>query len=320
MLLKRRTLGTQKLRAIEVINSPYTDYDAKVEAAAKLERLLKGQEVARVGVDKAVFERYLLPTKIDRAASVPEVENLLEKAFGWTVDFTGIEEELAKRAGKHLTRLSHDYPLVSSKLKYVGTYAGEKTPYYVKLKFDYNEYAHAVGFDSLDPRIALNPNWWGDQQKFITNLQLDVLLKWHPRGCDAPESVLTHEWGHLVDSWLAREDSAFLPYVDTISGFGLVEATWHRLQELYKPTAELSRYALTKDGEAVAEAFAAIYHSPQPKDDFVQRVKTFLDIVKNEKWYNKNEYKWLYELSGEERTKANELFRKYEELLGYKWL
>ena len=112
---------------------------------------------------------------------------------------------------------------MAKRLKYVGTYEGPNALYVAQ---DWKDaYAEAdSGVFGRGKFIGLNPLHYGNPTGFIHSLQESVQVGFHPKGCDTIESILTHEFGHLVDTWLRSSPEAFRNVVGN-DGFGVVRAT-----------------------------------------------------------------------------------------------
>lgn len=186
---------------------------------------------------------------------------------------------------KQFAKLSDDYPYANQALRYLGTYVAQPAPHTVDTWED-NTYAHATGFGD-QPRIALNPHWFGDPTKLGLQLNRDGKSGFHPKGCDEPASILTHEFGHVVQHRLLQMNkTAAIPFVSGTSGNGLISDTVNNWSHGEKPTKALSVYSQKDWQEAWAEGFAAQYHSPSSVKQlaYVRRQRTLLKALEPENW------------------------------------
>lgn len=55
--------------------------------------------------------------------------------------------------------------------------------------------------------IYVNKNYGKDFNSFLTSVEKDVKLKWHPEGTGSVASVFDHEVGHLIDHTIKLRDS-----------------------------------------------------------------------------------------------------------------
>lgn len=228
-----------------------------------------------------------------------------------TWDFEGAVTETVNPSLRQFHKLAKRYPIVLDRLRYVGTYQGPQAPY--RYTFPPGVYAHATTDGSI---MGLNPAWFGDEAEFKKSLVSGVKSGFHPYGCDTVESVITHEFGHLLRNNLRLSNKAFTEYA-LADGFGLVDATVI-LWEDYNGAkmANTSEYATTNINEAWAETFAAMYHS-SGKYAVTKRMKALLTVVADpKKWHDSP--KWLKDLPDEEREAAIEDVVKLRKRIGLK--
>lgn len=221
-------------------------------------------------------------------------------------EFDGADIEAIKPTLQQFDKLAKEWPDAAARLKYMGT----------GRTFPHGEYAHAARDGTA---IGLNPNFYGNPGEFLRWLRNDVAVKHHPRGCHTIESVITHEFGHMVHFWLGRQlDRAVLPVV-SVDGTGIVGNTvnnWliYWTDNRKRAVRSLSKYAAEKEEEAFAEAFAAFYHQTGKKGTFLRSFRILMREVDKKKWLS--DYKWLDEVEGEERTIALQRIRDLKERLG----
>ena len=250
--------------------------------------------------------------------------NLYEAAF-WaghhyphiTWDFTGAHIDTINPTLKQFHTLAQEWPQVSKRLTYVGTHQSAKTPYPDGWKD--GGIAHAdAGYGTF---IGLNPAYYGNPPRILASVQTYARSGWFPKGCDTVESLVTHEFGHLVDSlFQSQRMTAFREIVKT-DGFGFVAETFQLWAKSNKARKSLSGYAVNDpkqiDVEGWAEGFRAIYHTPK-KDwpVFVRRQAALLAIMNPRNW--RTQYQWLNHLSGDAKTQAVEEMARVRKRLGMK--
>lgn len=111
--------------------------------------------------------------------------------------------------------------------------------------------------------LVINKVWYNDVNKFASQLALDARASWHPAGCGGIESVICHEFGHLVDHTMQ------------------VKLGKQAIRDWKKENIvgrSLSGYAATSPEEAWAEGFLAMNHGTAAvkKLDYVQKLERFL--------------------------------------------
>lgn len=193
-----------------------------------------------------------------------------------TWDLTGIHVEMAQEFLKEFDRLARDWPQVTARLKYIGTYRKVKAAG-PGFRWGSRTYAHA----SRDgARIGLNPSFYGKPAKMRAATQGDAAAGWHPKGTESTASILTHEWGHQVDNLLRGLTDVSLVGADRVPGAS-VPSLLAELRAKYPATAALSRYALKDTEEAFAEAFGSLRYTPAPQQaEWTRRLGRFLDVVR----------------------------------------
>ncbi len=181
-------------------------------------------------------------------------------------DFAGVHIDALNPTLRQLDRLMQEFPQVAARLQYVGTYSTAPAGVTVH-PFSSSEYAHAMGHASGSVRdwIALNRNRYGDPAALRASLVTGRLrapgetVAHFAEGPGGIEYLITHEFGHLVESYLrSRTNDVFGPALRA-SGFGGVMSTHHRVMARSQG-GRISRYAARSKRETFAEAFAAHYH------------------------------------------------------------
>jgi hypothetical protein len=209
-------------------------------------------------------------------------------------DFPGAHLDTIKPTLAQFERLARDYPEVPARLGYMGTRTVSDIAQ--------NVYAQVT---QDGKRIEMNPWFYGDPRFFKNSLKQSVSSGFHPLGCHKYESVLTHEFDHLVRTWLLTETGlAFMPAVPA-SGVGLYSETMSLWENSHNATEFLSMYATENKSEGWAEGSAAIHHHPYPQRIvFVKEQKALLDIIKNRPRYNQGQWKHWQDANDLERQES----------------
>lgn len=124
--------------------------------------------------------------------------------------------------------------------------------------------------------VTLNDRWFGDDAKFRENLTAQVKSGYHPVGCDTPESVVTHEMGHLLFEQMDEKGDERSAKIDDLV----------RQAAKSGELGKVSRYAMQgilEDDleEAKAEIFASIHHTPESdQQPLVKEVAKILGTTK----------------------------------------
>lgn len=213
-------------------------------------------------------------------------------------DLAGVHGDLIEGVLDQFDILAKDWPDAANKVKYIGTYRSATKPPTFEWGFPgqkkmpvgfEDEYAHAVH----GHQIGLNPRLWGDAEKLRQMLLDDKKAGWTIGG--SPRSVITHEFGHIFNSWLADQvKDRSLGRVVPFSGDGLLSELWGIWKDQVKARKSLSRYATTKIGEAWAEGFSAMYHTPKSKwPVYVKKQKKIIDVLLTVESFEKDEWMWM---------------------------
>lgn len=191
------------------------------------------------------------PRKPRRPAPAEDVPGFatLEEAERWAAaryphirwDFAGAHVETITPTLRELNRLLQEYPQVARHIRYIGTYLSPSAPTRAGFPDD-SVWAHAVArFSEQTYWIGLNPRWYGSPDRFRRSLVDSVRpglygKRFHPEGTDSIESVIAHEFGHLVDYWAQLQaNKAFHPVV-SVDGLGLVTETHARFKQANRAT------------------------------------------------------------------------------------
>ncbi len=126
------------------------------------------------------------------------------------------------------------------------------------IKFDdknNNVLATAVSLAGIVDAVILDEDDFRglSYKRLCSNLEDNERSGFHPKGCGTPESVIYHEFGHMID-YLCRltESKEFLTYFKTLTRSDIEDG--------------LSEYAATSSMEMFAEAFAEHMCNPRPRE------------------------------------------------------
>ncbi len=230
-------------------------------------------------------------------------------------DFDGAHIDTINPTLAQFDKLARKYPEVAKRLEYVGTYRG-KTPPFVDKQPDQFGNAIAHAYYESGKQIGLNPRFYGDPIGFRDVLEQMKAGKWTDAD-NSIESVLSHEFGHLVDGWLKSSRKAWNDTV-SIDGFGLVSETLEIWRGSNRATKALSEYATTNTLENFAEAFAALQHKGGNRSVFVKKFETMLDTIANPVVWTDN-YMYTSDMQrGEERNRAMARIAELRKMLNIK--
>jgi len=232
-----------------------------------------------------------------------------------TWDFDGAHINTINPTLAQFDKLAQKYPDVAKRLEYVGTYRG-KTPPFTNQQSDQFGNAIAHAYYESGKQIGLNPRYYGDPVGFSDALEQMKSGKWVDAD-NSIESILSHEFGHLVDGWLKASNKA---WNDTVSldGFGLVSETLEIWRGSNRATKALSEYATANTLENFAEAFAALQHKGGSRSAFVKKFETMLDAIANPAVWTDN-YTYTSDMPrGEERDQARARITELRKMLNIK--
>jgi hypothetical protein len=196
----------------------------------------------------------IIPNKIENAQSTQEVNRWFSKNYpDVKVDFTGVDAKTAKACGNQLNTLATKYETETrSTLKEVLVKPFEST------QFKQNTYAaYGEGRIQLNPEFFDTSNIQKTTKKLIFQAGEEGEFAFHPSGCNSPESILTHEFGHLfydaqptknrllIDAWSHRPGAS----LNAMSQYDVAVGA-----------ERISGYAATNPHELFAETFAGDIH------------------------------------------------------------
>ena len=125
-----------------------------------------------------------------------------------------------------------------------------------------NANAYANCATSTTGQITLNKSKFGNWDSLMKAYASDVAKGFHPEGTTA-ESLITHEFGHAIDGWLARSG-----LVKTDTGYAsstMIEKAFDKSGMSTSTVGwKVSSYAKKNDRECFAECFAQGMYSKDP--------------------------------------------------------
>jgi len=195
-----------------------------------------------------------------------------------TIEMEHIDMNIIRETLNQLHALSMRYPEASKLIKYIGTFIHDS-----KKRYNFGfRFAHT---NLKTGEIGLNPDHYEfSPEDFQEKADKAVETCFHPRGSNNYGYVITHEFGHLVETVLRTNTRT-------------KKVTEQFIYRDNKPDEKLCEYALIdtqadKDGnipkdfsEWFAEAFASDYYTPDEyKHPLTKKTREFLDII----WKPKN--------------------------------
>lgn len=267
---------------------------------------------------KEITKTDILKVEFKPAKTIQEANNYVTDQLGIKyADYRGLHIDVANEWNKGLTENFNKFPELKDQFGFVGeTHKRNSTlepivkQYYLdnliklnpqanvsvlelhadakvkiimnKLKVPTNSYASSWSpyqepFSQF-AGITFNTTQGKDFAKLLTNLQTDVVRKFHPVGCDTVKAVLDHEIGHQLDKML-----------DLSSKNNIQKLFDSRTRD--QITEELSGYAWNnnnpnKYGEFIAEAWSEYCNNPSPRP-IAKEIGETIERVYDE-WKKKN--------------------------------
>jgi hypothetical protein len=184
---------------------------------------------------------------------------------------------------RELEMLAKKFPEVASRLKKISADPS---------KFDdINPVWYAAADTEKGSVLLITPKHNQDLSVMAARDAKTVKEGWWPKGAEPSQSIMTHEWGHLVDAWIKEEGRGsgytFIDPGPEASGYW---SDWYRLRQVFlksgrnplgdvDPTTAVSIYSRTNHKEAVAEAFSAARWTP--KDEKTPTLENFEAILRD---------------------------------------
>lgn len=251
------------------------------------------KRLARTTIDDDLPENY---AKLSKAKKLDALEETAQKRWPLNpnqtetmFDFLGMDPEVALANIRNLEKLAVKFKAPAERMSYMGTFgntdkmlagriakinrdvsavirkriAGERPRYWGTgdLKQTYAWVHKTPGNLSEHYMMAINPKYAKKADDFLDHVTRDVNMGFHPPGTDTMTSVLTHEYGHLVDYWM--DDAAHYWYTNAITpeGHGGLGKLFDAIRARTVTTD--SRYAQKNAREQWAEWFSGQWERNQ---------------------------------------------------------
>lgn len=184
--------------------------------------------------------------KISDFKSTTYAEDAMSKKYpDKNFDFSGADIETINPTVAEFDRLATKFPETAKSIKGIEV----KSDLYMDLKTGSNG-VYAGMTKSGD--MVLNSKFYSRPESFSKQLASDGKNKWHPKGGDSFESIVTHEFAHQITNNISAGTDAEAKFaLASIQGKLINKTT---------VTKQISKYAATNYSEAFAEAFVAYEH------------------------------------------------------------
>lgn len=112
--------------------------------------------------------------------------------------------------------------------------------------------------------VSLNSVHFNDRETFLKTVQNDVERRFHPEGTASVQGIITHEYGHVIDRYLAGKLQKTLG--GRYCSDYVIEKVSERLgMDISECQQSVSEYAMKNNREFLAESFAEYMCSPHPR-------------------------------------------------------
>jgi hypothetical protein len=230
-------------------------------------------------------EEPLPPPPSDEQRLADLAQRLADKYPHATFDFTDLDPDLLEPVADQIDSLFQAYPQVAQAIPYVG--AGNNAPQGYEPDWE-GKHRRSLAFVRRNTRTSeayapmfLNPRYFSNPDFTEQVLERLAASSWHVG--DSLESVVTHEFGHVVDAYLEQNgrDHSVFGYINQ-NGVGEISKIIKMFKETHKRLGDtISGYA--EEGgprEAFAEAFAAIHFQPEAEwNGYTRKLKGLLDLL-----------------------------------------
>lgn len=226
---------------------------------------------------------------IGKGASIGNLEAWAHQQFPHlaTVNLNGLDPSVVAPALKELARLHERYPGVFSRVETLRVaQAGEGKG---------SEWAHTY---LQGKELVLYPRAWRDSAKLLGELRLSQVpigasgRSFHPTGMDTPESIVQHEFGHLMDGYLRGYGS--VPAGTMLHSLSLLpsgltgtwnQGTWADVINLvttkFRGSRNISGYAAENYQEKFAETWSAQFSPDRATatNTWTERLRLLADVI-----------------------------------------
>ncbi len=190
----------------------------------------------------------------------------------WEID--GLAPEAVGPALAQLHAHAQEFPEILEQLRYIGTNRGTAPG-------PHNEDSYASTSNN-GRRLWLNPHFWRDPSGLQESLDRDEANGWAPAGCHSFAYVLSHEFGHLVETWLERDRTTAMTRTVGSDPRSLLHTLVERWRLRLRNPKDVSDRANAYPDEAFADAFAAVEHGERAAwSQYTRRVADLLDVLRS---------------------------------------
>ena len=169
--------------------------------------------------------------------------------------------------GEALFRLYQDFPQPIGQLKLIAAGGTFEARFVSDQPLPFQVYAR---YCPSEQAFLLNPYWFGNTPRFHTRLAKEEELGFRPKGCVQANSVVAHELGHIIWTWLLNQRNT--------------RSQLKRWLAAHPPNRSLSLYGEFSTEEMWAEGVAAQYYgtSQAKQHPYVQAQWQFLEAFLGE--------------------------------------
>lgn len=137
-------------------------------------------------------------------------------------------------------------------------------------RFKGNEWAHVGRFGTGQQVVGLSPARFADPAQLFRDLVSSEVSGFHPPGANTIASIMTHEFGHILDNRIKSLAGVVVRVETDAAGDVVKRITVGDISARYRPyitgmnvRSAISGYATKSDAEAFAEAFASLSWTPE---------------------------------------------------------
>ncbi len=198
----------------------------------------KAEELTLENLDK---EQARLRAEVPKFQSAAAAQSWLQERYPQLkdVDFNSFDSLSRQKVTEQFHTMAQLFPEEAKRILRLGpTTKGE--PVYAQAT--YLTHDPQSGFWSRG--IEFNPTHVGDTPQFERSLRRDIVMGFHPVGSDSVESVLTHEFGHVIDESLKAK-----------------QHLWKEYAAASNANRNISNYAKKNKNERITEPLETIMHA-----------------------------------------------------------
>jgi len=175
-----------------------------------------------------------------------EAETVMSKKYsGKQFNFGGADTETLNPSLQQFDKLATQFPESASSFKGISV----ESDLYMSIKGGGNGVYANMSNSGI---MHLNSNFYGRSEAMLKQVQSDAKSKWHPKGSEKIESIITHEFAHHISNHITRSGDETAKYK--------LAALQAKLMKKDRVIKEISKYGAKNFDEAFAEAFVAYEH------------------------------------------------------------